>query len=428
MPNLVIVGAQWGDEGKGKIIDLLSDRADVVVRYQGGNNAGHTVVFGGKKHVLHLIPCGILRPGKICVIGNGVVIDPESLLAEIHALQDAGVAVGDNLKISELAPVTFSFHRALDKAYESKRGEDKIDTTHRGIGPTYSDKYGRIGIRMIDLLSAERLRKRLERNLTEKNYLLEHYFKQAVFSVDALLEQYLALGEKLRPYLTDTARLVNGLIATGRKVLFEGAQGTFLDVDFGTYPFVTTSHPLAGGVCIGTGVPPTKIDRVLGIVKAYTTRVGAGPFPTEWADGGVELRERGQEYGATTGRPRRCGWFDAIVVKRARMLNGFDEMAVTKLDVLSGMDSLKICTGYRLRGELLDDFPAALEDLEALEPVYEEMPGWKEPIKEVKRFEDLPEAAKKYLHRLEEIVGAKISILSIGEDRTQTILRSQFFN
>lgn len=427
MSNLVIVGAQWGDEGKGKIIDLLSDQADAVVRYQGGSNAGHTVVFGGHKHVLHLIPCGILHPGKTCVIGNGVVIDPESLLAEIQALETAGVTVDGNLKISELAPVTFSFHRALDKASESKLGKGKIDTTHRGIGPTYADKYGRIGLRMVDLLDADRLRRRLERNLAEKNYLLEHYFGQPVFAVDDLLEQYLALGRKLQPYMTDTARLVNELIDAGRKVLFEGAQGTFLDVDFGTYPFVTSSHPLAGGVCIGTGVPPTKIDRVLGIVKAYTTRVGAGPFPTEWEDGGVELRERGQEYGATTGRPRRCGWFDAMVVKRARMLNGFSDMAVTKLDVLSGMPAVKICVGYRLHGRPVADFPAALEDIEALEPVYEEMPGWKEPLTDVKRFEDLPQAAQKYLKRLEELVGVSISILSVGADRTQTILRSQFF-
>lgn len=428
MPNLVIVGAQWGDEGKGKIIDLLSDRADAVVRYQGGSNAGHTVVFGGQKHVLHLIPCGILHPGKVCVIGNGVVIDPESLLAEIQTLEAAGVTVGENLKISELAPVTFSFHRALDKANESKLGEGKIDTTHRGIGPTYADKYGRIGIRVIDLMDANRLRRRLERNLAEKNYLLEHYFAQPVFSIGVLLDEYLALGRRLKPYMADTASLVNGLIAEGRKVLFEGAQGTFLDVDFGTYPYVTSSHPLAGGVCIGTGVPPTKIDSVLGIVKAYTTRVGAGPFPTEWEDGGVALRERGQEFGATTGRPRRCGWFDAMVVKRARMLNGFDDMAVTKLDVLSGMPSVKICVGYRLRGQVLTSFPAALEDIEDLEPVYEEMDGWQESITDIKRYEDLPQKAQKYLRRLEELVGARISILSVGPDRTQTILRSQFLD
>ncbi len=427
MPNIVVVGAQWGDEGKGKIIDLLSEQAEVVVRFQGGNNAGHTVVFGGNKHILHLIPCGILHPGKLCVIGNGVVIDPEALLKEIGELEASGIQVGDNLKLSLLAPVTFPYHRALDKADESKRGEGKIDTTHRGIGPTYADKYGRIGIRLVDLLDETRLRKRLEQNLPDKNRLLEKNIEQPPFKVEELLVQYLDFGRRLAPYLTDTAVLINRLIDEKRKILFEGAQGTFLDIDFGTYPFVTTSHPVAGGVSIGTGVGPTRIDDILGIVKAYTTRVGAGPFPTEWADGGETLRQRGKEFGATTGRPRRCGWFDAVGVRRARMINGFDQMAITKLDVLSGLDTLKIAVGYKINGQAGQDYPAALEDLEKLEPVYEELPGWEEDISHIKKYEALPANAKKYLARIQELVGAKISIVSLGEDRTQTILQGLFF-
>jgi len=427
MPNLVIVGAQWGDEGKGKIIDLLSEDADAVVRYQGGNNAGHTVVFGGKKRILHLIPCGILHEGKICIIGNGVVIDPEALIKEIEELEASNVHVGDNLKISALAPVTFPFHRAMDKAKEMKRGKGRIDTTHRGIGPTYADKYGRIGIRIVDLLEEDRLQRCLEQNLEEKNYLFENYFSLPSFKIEELLVKYLDFGRRLKPFITDTASLVNQLLTDGKKVLFEGAQGTYLDVDFGTYPFVTASHPIAGGACIGTGVGPTRIDNVLGIVKAYTTRVGAGPLPTEWEGGGELLRQRGQEFGATTGRPRRCGWFDAIGVRRARMINGFNQMALTKLDVLSGLPTLNICVKYKIDGNTVEEFPASLEEMEKIEPVYEEMEGWQEDISQIKKFEELPENAKKYISKIETLVGAKISLISLGEDRTQTILLQQFF-
>lgn len=429
MPNLVIVGAQWGDEGKGKIIDLLSAHADAVVRYQGGNNAGHTVVIDGKKHVLHLIPSGILHPGTVCVIGNGVVVDPAALLAEIEELRGQGIAVGENLKISELAHVIFPYHRATDTANETKRGAGKIDTTHRGIGPTYGDKFGRIGVRIVDLMDEKGLRRRLERNLAEKNYLLQNYYAMPPQDVEAILSEYLAFGQRIRPFVTDAVSLVNRLLDEGKKVLFEGAQGTFLDVDFGTYPFVTASHPTAGGASTGSGVGPTRIERVLGIVKAYTTRVGAGPLPTEITqEGGAGdlLRARGKEYGATTGRPRRCGWFDAVIVRRARILNGFDRIALTKLDVLTGMPTLRLCTGYRIRGEVVDTFPARLEDVEAIEPVYEDLPGWDEDITRMTRLEQLPANTRKYLARIEELVGAKIGIISIGEDRSQTMLLDRF--
>ncbi|MBN1596300.1 adenylosuccinate synthase [candidate division FCPU426 bacterium] len=427
MPNLVIVGAQWGDEGKGKVIDLLTEHADAVVRFQGGNNAGHTVVFGGQKQVLHLIPCGILHEGKICVIGNGVVVDPDALIQEIEQLQTAGFHIGENLKISNLSPVTFAFHRALDKAKEMKRGKEKIDTTHRGIGPTYADKYSRLGIRMIDLLDEKRLRNRLEQTLDEKNYLFKHYFALETFKINDLLVEYLALGEKLRPHVTDTAFLINTLLAEGKNVLFEGAQGTYLDVDFGTYPFVTSSHPIAGGASIGTGVGPTRIDEVLGVAKAYATRVGAGPFPTEWEGGGEALRQKGNEFGATTGRPRRCGWFDAITVRRAAMINGFEQMALTKLDILSGFSKIKICIGYKIEGRLQEDFPASAEEMDVVEPVYQELDGWQEDISAIKEYEKLPENTKKYISEIEKRVGVKITIISLGEDRKQTILLRSFF-
>ncbi len=429
MPNLVVVGAQWGDEGKGKIIDLLSQEADAVVRFQGGNNAGHTVVFGGQKHVLHLIPCGILHEQKTCVIGNGVVIDPKSLLAEIEALRAAHIEVGDNLKISELSPVTFSYHCAQDKANESMRGKAKIDTTHRGIGPTYIDKYSRIGLRMIDLLDEKRLRSRLEMALQDKNYLFEHYYKINPFKIDDLVLEYRAYGDQLRPFIIDTVEFINRLVDEKQKVLFEGAQGTYLDVDFGTYPFVTASHPTSGGASTGTGVGPTKFDQVLGIVKAYTTRVGAGPLPTELKEdeGGEALRTKGDEFGATTGRPRRCGWFDAVLVRRARIINGFDKMALTKLDVLSGLPKLPICTAYKVDGQVLDHLPAAIDMVEKIEPVYEEMDGWQEDLSTLTAFEDFPENAKNYVKRIEDLVGAKIAILSVGQDRKQTIIMDKLF-
>jgi len=427
MPNVVIVGSQWGDEGKGKIIDLLASAADVVVRYQGGNNAGHTVVLDGQKHVLHLIPSGILHPGTLCIIGNGVVIDPAALLAEIGELRSRGVLIGDNLKVSNQAHVIFPYHRFMDQANEKKRGAGKIDTTHRGIGPTYGDKFGRIGVRVIDLMDPDALRRRLERNLREKNFLFSQYYSMPALSVDAILEEYTEYGRMIRPYVADTVSLLNRLLDEGRKVMFEGAQGTFLDVDFGTYPFVTASHPTAGGACIGTGVGPTRIEKVLGIVKAYTTRVGAGPLPTEIMDDGGTLRDRGREYGATTGRPRRCGWFDAVVVRQARMINHFQQFALTKLDVLTGISPLKICTGYRIGNQTLDTFPASLEEVEQIQPIYEEMPGWNEDITTLKKIEQLPGNTQKYISRIEELVRAKTAIVSLGEERTQTIQIESMF-
>lgn len=427
MPNVVIVGAQWGDEGKGKIIDLLSARAHAVVRYQGGNNAGHTVVLGGERHVLHLVPSGILHPGTLCIIGNGVVVDPAALLAEIRELRDRGIEVGDNLRISELAHVIFPYHRAMDVANEKKRGAGKIDTTHRGIGPTYGDKFGRIGVRIGDLMEEGPLRKGLLRNLTEKNFLLQNYYQMEPLDIEGILREYLEFGKKIRPFVTDTVELVNRLLDEGKQVLFEGAQGTFLDVDFGTYPFVTASHPTAGGATTGTGVGPTRIERVLGIVKAYTTRVGAGPLPTESGPEGELLRARGKEFGATTGRPRRCGWFDAVVVRRARRLNHFDQVALTKLDVLTGMPAIQLCTGYRLNGKVLNELPAVLEDIERLEPIYEELPGWNEDITQAKRLEDLPGNTRRYLDRIQDLIGVDISIISVGEDRSQTIVLDPIF-
>jgi adenylosuccinate synthase len=427
MPNVVIVGAQWGDEGKGKIIDLLSERADAVVRYQGGNNAGHTVVIAGKRHVLHLIPSGILHPGTLCVIGNGVVVDPAALLAEIRELRSQGVEVGDNLRISQLAHVIFPYHRAMDVANEAKRGAGKIDTTHRGIGPTYGDKFGRIGIRVIDLMDEASLQKRLNRNLAEKIYLLQNYYHMEPLDAESMLKEYLEFGRHIRTYVADTVEIVNRLLDEGKQVLFEGAQGTFLDVDFGTYPYVTASHPTAGGAATGTGVGPTRLEKILGIVKAYTTRVGAGPLPTEAGPDGDLLRERGKEYGATTGRPRRCGWFDAVIVRRARRLNHFNYMALTKLDVLTGMPTLQICTGYRLHGKTLDEFPASLEDIEALEPIYEELPGWTEDISQVTQLNKLPGNTRRYLDRMMELVGVEIAIISVGEERSQTIIMDPIF-
>ncbi len=427
MPNVVIVGAQWGDEGKGKIIDLLAENADAVVRYQGGNNAGHTVVIEGKKHVLHLIPSGILHKGKLCVIGNGVVIDPNALIAEIEQLTAQGIEVGDNFRISELAHVIFPYHRAMDTANETKRGSGKIDTTHRGIGPAYGDKFGRSGIRMVDLMHADRLEKRVETNLKEKNFIFKQYYSMTELKSHDIVSEYFALGQRLKPFVTDTVSLINRLLDEKKKVLFEGAQGTFLDIDFGTYPFVTASHPTAGGAATGTGVGPTRIEKILGIVKAYTTRVGAGPLPTEIEDGGEDLRTRGREFGATTGRPRRCGWFDAVVVKRAQMLNHFEQMALTKLDVLTGIPKLYICKEYLINGERVTSFPSALEDVESIKPIYEEMPGWTEDISQAKSIEQFPKNARKYLDRIEELVGAKISIISIGEDRAQTIMINSFF-
>jgi adenylosuccinate synthase len=422
MSAIVIVGAQWGDEGKGKITDYLARTADVIVRYQGGNNAGHTVVVRDQEYKLHLIPSGILYKDKQCLIGNGVVIDPEVLIKELVYLQDRGIDTG-SLRISGGAHLIFPYHKLLDAADEDRKGNNKIGTTRRGIGPAYMDKSARIGIRLIDLLDKEVFSEMLSRNLAEKNHILDRVYGLPPLDKEELLENYLRYAEIIRPYLADTSLLIHEAIKEGKKVLFEGAQGTLLDIDFGTYPYVTSSHPIAGGACIGAGVGPTKIDRVIGVTKAYTTRVGSGPFPAELLDEtGEFIREQGREYGTTTGRPRRCGWFDAVILRYAVRLSGLDSIAFTKMDVLTGLKKIKICNGYRYEGEILKEFPQTLSVLSKCEPVYEEMDGWEEDITEITSYDDLPVNAKKYLDRIRELIGIPISIISVGSERGQTII------
>jgi adenylosuccinate synthase len=426
MSAIVIVGAQWGDEGKGKITDYLAKTADVVVRYQGGNNAGHTVVVRDQEYKLHLIPSGILYKDKQCLIGNGVVIDPEILVKELNYLEERGINTG-NLRISGGAHLIFPYHKMLDAADEDRKGNNKIGTTRRGIGPAYMDKSARIGIRLIDLLDKEVFSEMLSRNLDEKNHVLDRVYGLPPLEKEELLTNYLRYAEIIRPYLADTSLLIHEAIKNGKKVLFEGAQGTLLDIDFGTYPYVTSSHPIAGGACIGAGVGPTKIDRVIGVTKAYTTRVGSGPFPAELLDEtGEFIREQGREYGTTTGRPRRCGWFDAVILRYAVRLSGLDSIAFTKMDVLTGLKKIKICNGYRYQGEVLAEFPQTLNVLTKCEPIYEEMDGWEEDITGITSYDDLPLNAKKYLDRVKELTGVPISIISVGSERGQTIIIDKF--
>ncbi|MBP1596852.1 MAG: adenylosuccinate synthetase [Acidobacteria bacterium] len=423
MPNLVVVGAQWGDEGKGKIVDLLTSHFDIVARYQGGHNAGHTVIVEGKKFVLHLIPSGILHPRKSCVIGNGVVIDLAALKQEIEMLAAAGISCAGRLFVSTRCHLILDYHRAVESADETRRGDRRIGTTQRGIGPAYEDKIGRRGLRICDLLFPENLRARLEINLREKER--QSPGEERRISVSRLQEQTVALAGELAPYFADTSLLLNRAMDEGKHVLFEGAQGTLLDVDHGTYPFVTASNATAGGACSGTGVGPTRIDGVIGIVKAYTTRVGEGPFPTELRGETCNaIRERGHEYGASTGRPRRCGWFDAVVANYARMINHLDSLAVTKLDVLDTLAELRICTGYRYKGKLLDSFPPDAEVLEHCEPEYVTLPGWQQPTVGIREFDLLPSLARDYLQRLSDLTQCEISIISTGPDRMETIFRS----
>jgi len=418
MPTLVVVGTQWGDEGKGKIVDVLTERADFVVRFQGGNNAGHTLVINQKKYILHLIPSGIFHPQTTCVIGNGVVVDPEVLIREIETLKKEGLEMTpQKLKVSERAHVIMPYHKALDLAREKKANVNKIGTTGRGIGPCYEDKVGRRGFRLIDLTRPDFFREKLKTYLEEKNFFLR-YLGAEPLNYEEICEKYLEYGSYLRPYLTDTATLLWEAKRENKKILFEGAQGTFLDIDYGTYPYVTSSNTLSGNACCGSGFGPTAIDHVLGIVKAYTTRVGEGPFPTELKDDlGEFLREKGGEYGATTGRPRRCGWLDLVMVKRAVKLNGITGIALTKLDVLSGLDTLKICTGYQRGSEKLETFPSTLEELSQVVPIYEEFPGWKAELSQVTSFEELPPEAKTYLQRIEEYLEVPIEIVSTGPGR-----------
>jgi len=428
MPNVVVVGLQWGDEGKGKIVDYLSEKADVVARYQGGHNAGHTVVINNEKFILHLIPSGILYQGKKCLIGNGVVIDPAALIDEIDGLVARGVKIGRNLLISKNAHVIMPYHIALDKESEKLRGRRSIGTTGRGIGPAYCDKIGRTGIRMADLLYADVFREKMQAHLIHVNFLLEHLYKAEGFSTDAIFDSYMAHAQKLAPYIGDTDIVINDTIAAKGSVLFEGAQGTLLDIDHGTYPFVTSSNATAGGACTGLGVGPTRISRVLGVVKAYTTRVGSGPFPTEITDSlGDVLRERGGEYGATTGRPRRCGWLDAVILRHSVRINGVTGLALTKLDILDDLDTIKICTAYRHKGKQYDEFPKEMHIFEECEPVYLEMRGWRTNTLGLREFKKLPKPAQAYIRMIEKILGVQVHIISTGQRRHELITRKEQF-
>ena len=420
MPALVLLGAQWGDEGKGKATDLLGDRVDYVVRYQGGNNAGHTVVIGDQKYALHLLPSGILSPNVIPVIGNGVVIDPSVLLEEIRGLNERGINTS-KLLISTNAHLITPYHRTIDKVSERFLGKSKIGTTGRGIGPAYADKINRIGIRVQDLFDPSILRQKLEGALRDKNQILIKVFNRKGIEVDEVLAEYLEYAEILRPYVADTVLILDEALKAGKRVLLEGSQGTLLDVDHGTYPFVTSSNPTAGGACTGSGIGPTKITRVIGIVKAYTTRVGSGPFPTELFDeDGEALRRIGGEIGVTTGRARRCGWFDAVLVRRAVQLNGVTEMAITNLDGLDGLEKIPVCVGYRLKGKILREPPVESTDWARCRPIYRVFEGWCEPTTEARHWKDLPRKARIYLSAITKMVGAPLGIISVGAGRDQT--------
>ncbi|MEC3884293.1 adenylosuccinate synthase [Halobacillus litoralis] len=427
MSSVVVVGTQWGDEGKGKITDFLSQNAEVVARYQGGNNAGHTIKFDGVTYKLHLIPSGIFFEDKTCVLGNGMVIDPKALLEELKYLHDKGVST-DNLRISNRAHVILPYHLKLDTLQEEDKGANKIGTTKKGIGPAYMDKAARTGIRIADLLDKESFREKLEQNLTEKNRLFEKVYETEPFTVEEILDEYYEYGQKIASYVCDTSVVLNDELDDGRRVLFEGAQGVMLDIDQGTYPFVTSSNPIAGGVTIGSGVGPSKIKHVVGVSKAYTTRVGDGPFPTELENEvGDQIREVGREYGTTTGRPRRVGWFDSVVVRHARRVSGITDLSLNSIDVLTGIETLKICTAYKYKGEIMEEFPASLKVLAECEPVYEEMPGWTEDITGAKTLSDLPENARHYIERVSQLTGIPLSIFSVGPDRAQTnVVRSVY--
>ena len=420
MANVVVVGAQWGDEGKGKIIDFLAKDVDYVVRFQGGNNAGHTVITDGKEFIFHLIPSGILHRGKICVIGNGVVVDPKALLEEIHQLRQRGVTVSKNLLISEEVHLILPYHRLIDRLREKYR--TRLGTTGRGIGPCYVDKIARSGIRLADLLDPPIFRKKLKENLREKNAIVTKLYGESPLSFEGLYQEYLGYGRRLRPYACNISLLLNRAIEKKKRLLFEGAQGTLLDIDHGTYPFVTSSSATAGGACTGTGVGPTRIDRVIGVVKAYTTRVGEGPFPTEFPKALMEtIRNKGKEFGATTGRPRRCGWFDAVLTRHAVRVNGLDEIIVTKLDVLDERKTVKICVAYRIGKKTYTEFPADIEALWDCRPIYEEHPGWLTDTTGCRSFEELPQNAKRYLRRLSQLLKTKITLISVGSSREQTL-------
>ena len=424
MANVAVIGAQWGDEGKGKIVDLLARQSDVVVRFQGGNNAGHTLVVNGEKTILHAIPSGALHEAKVCVIGNGVVLDAEVLLHELGELRRQGHLRDDSqLRISEQAHLIMPYHKAIDLARERMRGAGKIGTTGRGIGPTYEDKAARVGIRVVDLLEEDTFRAKLQHNIAEKNVYLKAILKEQALDFDEIHRTYGGYRARLAPFVTDTGVLLEEMFRAGKNVLFEGAQGTLLDLDHGTYPYVTSSNTVTGGICSGAGIGPRHIHEVIGISKAYTTRVGSGPFPTELTGPeGDKLRQDGDEYGATTGRPRRCGWFDMVAVRHAVRLNGLTGIALTKLDVLTGLPTIRVCTAYRSGQRLLHHFPASLKVMESVEPVWEEFEGWQEPVAGARGVADLPLNARRYMQRLEELVDAEIILASVGPDRDQTIL------
>jgi adenylosuccinate synthase len=427
MPGIVIVGTQWGDEGKGKVTDLLAEQAQVVVRYQGGNNAGHTVIVGQQTLKLHLIPSGIHRPGVLCVIGNGLVVDPRALVAEMDELEANGLDTS-GLRISANAHLVMPYHLLLDGAEEERRGGKSIGTTRRGIGPTYTDKVARYGLRVQDLLDMAVFEEKLGRALEQKNTLLTAVYGKEPLEKGAILEEYRACADRLRPYIVDASLLVHQALIQGQNVLFEGAQGTLLDIDHGTYPFVTSSSPIAGGACTGVGIGPRQIDGVIGVSKAYTTRVGAGPFPTELSDAvGDHLVEVGREFGTTTGRRRRCGWLDGVVLRYAARVNGLTGLALTKLDVLTGLPRLKICVGYEHDGQVLEEFPYQGAVLAHCQPIYEEMDGWTEEISGVQTYGELPPQAQAYAARLEELAGVPVDIISVGPEREQTILLSSPF-
>jgi adenylosuccinate synthase len=420
MANTILVGAQWGDEGKGKIIDVLTEEADVVVRSQGGNNAGHTVHIKGQKYILHLVPSGILRKGKTCVIGNGVVVDPVSLVGEIEGLRKLGIKVDGNLFVSETAHIVFPYHRELDAHREQAKAGQKIGTTKRGIGPAYGDKAARTGLRMLDLVIADRFEARLKAKIRENNEILKAFGGKPL-SFKKVHEDYRAAGDYLKPFVANTVVLLHEKLRRGENILFEGAQGTFLDLDHGTYPYVTSSSTTAGGACTGSGIPPHRMDRVVGVMKAYTTRVGEGPLPTENAEIADMLHGMGREFGATTGRARRCGWFDAVATRHAGMVNGIDDLAITNVDGLDTLETIKVCIGYRCDGKRYHYVPSDVEVLRRCEPVYAEFPGWRVPTSEAKTWKQMPAKARSYLKAIAELTGARLAIASVGPGREQTI-------
>lgn len=423
MPAIILIGSQWGDEGKGKVTDFLAERSDVVVRSQGGNNAGHTVISEGEEYKLHLIPSGILNKDSLNVVGNGVVVDLAVLLDEMDQLKARGVSF-DRFRISDRAHLIMPYHKLFDGLEEEAKGEAKIGTTKRGIGPAYSDKVNRVGIRICDLMDFSEFKRKLKNVLPQKNIILEKVYEKETFKEEDILVEFEALADRIRPYVADTSLLLDEAIKAGKNILFEGAQAVHLDIDHGTYPFVTSSSPCAGGALTGTGVGPTKIDSVVGVAKAYTTRVGAGPFPTELFDEmGEQLRKTGGEYGVTTGRPRRCGWLDAVMLRYSVRVSGVTELALTKLDVLDDLNEIRVCVGYRYREENLSEFPASLIRMEKCEPIYETLPGWNEDITGCRSYDELPENAKAYIRRVEELTGAPVGIVAVGPERHQTIIR-----